>query len=92
VVSLFLQRGELPAVLSGWRQITLAGHRVYVRDPAQPDLTWSAGGYVFTVVADAPAPVVADVVNTLPHDTPSGLWGRMERGLKRLLSWLDLFG
>jgi sigma-E factor negative regulatory protein RseB len=92
VVSLFLQRGQLPAALSGWRQVSLSGHRVYVRDLAEPDLTWSAGGYVFTVVADAPAPVVAAMVKALPHDTPAGFWGRMERGMKRLISWLDPLG
>ncbi|HEV2452606.1 MAG TPA: hypothetical protein VGS62_11855 [Streptosporangiaceae bacterium] len=91
VVSLFLQRGQLPAVLSGWQRIRLDGDRVYVRDPAQPDLTWSASGYVFTVVADAPAPVVTAMVNTLPHDRSPGFWGRMKRGLKRLLSWVDPF-
>ena len=91
VVSLFLQRGQLPAGLPGWRVASLGGHPVYVRDPAEPSLTWAARGFVFTVVADAPAPVVAQMVDGLPHDGGPGFWGRISRGVKRLLSWVNPF-
>lgn len=92
VVSVFVQRGRLPAVLPGWRETGLRGNRLYVRNPGEPDLTWSAGGFVYTVVAGAPSPTVAAVVNALPHQAPLGFWARMKRGLRRLLSWLDPFG
>jgi sigma-E factor negative regulatory protein RseB len=91
VISLFLQRGQLPGVLPGWRQTALGGHPVYLRNPAEPDLTWSAGGYVYTVVAGAPAPVIASVVDSLPHQGRPGFWGRMNRGMRRMLSWINPF-
>jgi hypothetical protein len=91
VVSLFVQRGQLPAVLSGWRQTDVSGHPLFLRNPAEPDLTWSASGYVFTVVAAAPASTLAGVVDSLPHQARSGFWGRMGRGVKRLLSWVNPF-
>ena len=91
VVSLFLQRGQLPGMLPGWRPTELDGHLVYLRNPAEPDLTWSAGGYVYTVVAGAPAPVIASVVDSLPHQGRPGFWGRMDRGMHRVFSWINPF-
>jgi sigma-E factor negative regulatory protein RseB len=91
VVSLFVQRGQLPAGLTGWRQTDLSGNRLYVKNPGEPDVTWSAGGFVFTMVAAAPAPTVAAAVNALPHQAPAGFWGRMKRGAARLASWLNPF-
>jgi sigma-E factor negative regulatory protein RseB len=91
VVSLFVQRGRLPAALPGWRQTGVNGYRLYVSNPGEPDLTWSARGFVYTVVAGAPAPTVAAVVNALPHDAGLGFWARMKRGLRRLWSWIDPF-
>ena len=91
VVSLFVQRGQLPASLAGWRQTDLSGHSLFLRNPAEPDLTWAAGGYVYTVVADAPAPILAGVVDSLPHQARPGFWSRMGRGMKRLLSWANPF-
>ena len=92
VVSLFVQRGRLPATLPGWRPTDLNGNRLYVRNPGEPNLTWSASGFVFTVVAAAPAPVVATVVDVLPHQRQPGFWSRMYRGVRRLASWLNPFG
>ncbi len=92
VVSLFVQRGQLPAALPGWHQTGLRGNRLYVKDLGEPDLTWSGGGFVFTVVAAAPAPTVAAAVNALPHQAEPGFWGRMKRGVLRLLSWVNPFG
>jgi sigma-E factor negative regulatory protein RseB len=91
VVSLFVQRGKLPAALSGWRQTDLSGHPLFLRNPAEPDLTWSADGYVYTVVATAPAATLAGVVDSLPHEARLGFWARMGRGVRRLLSWVDPF-
>ena len=91
VVSLFVQRGRLPAALPGWHETDVSGNPLYVSNPGEPDLTWSAGGFVYTVVAGAPAPTVAAVVNALPHQAGLGFWDRMKRGLQRLLSWINPF-
>jgi sigma-E factor negative regulatory protein RseB len=90
-VSLFVQRGRLPAALPGWTRTGLDGHPLFVRNPGEPDVAWSAGGFAFTMVADAPAPVVAGVVNALPHQGRPGFWRRMAHGVRRLLSWVNPF-
>ena len=92
VISVFEQRGHLPASLPGWRKTTVAGHVVFVAEPDQRSLTWSGRGLVYTVVADAPTQTVNSVVGTLPHDKPPGFWKRMTRGLGRLASWVNPFG
>ena len=92
VISVFEQRGQLPASLPGWRKATVAGHVIFVAGPDQRSLTWVGGGMVYTVVADAPTPAVDAVVGALPHDKPPGFWKRMTRGLDRLASWVNPFG
>jgi len=91
VVSLFEQRGDLAAKLTGWQKITVAGHVIYAAEPDHRSLTWSSRGMVYTVMADAPAQTVADVVRALPHDTPPGFWKRMSRGFARMASWANPF-
>jgi sigma-E factor negative regulatory protein RseB len=92
VISVFEQRGHLPASLPGWRKTTVTGHVVFVAEPDQRSLTWSGRGMVYTVVADAPTQTVNAVVGALPHDKPPGFWKRMTRGLVRLASWVNPFG
>ena len=92
VVSLFEQRGNLAAKLTGWQKITVAGHAIYAAEPDQRSLTWSSRGMVYTVMADAPAQTVDDVIGVLPHDKPPGFWKRMSRGFSRLASWVNPFG
>jgi sigma-E factor negative regulatory protein RseB len=89
VVSLFVQRGYLPARISGWSPVALAGHQVYANDPDDLCFAWSAGGFVYTLIAAAPRQTVGQVVAALPHDDDAGLLGRMKHGLHRLLSWLS---
>ena len=91
VVSLFEQRGNLAAKLTGWQKITVAGHVIYAAEPDQRSLTWSSRGMVYTVMADAPAQTVDNVIGVLPHDTPPGFWKRMSRGFGRLASWVNPF-
>jgi sigma-E factor negative regulatory protein RseB len=91
VVSVFVQRGELPEVLPGWREISVSGHEVYSSDPGQRSLSWSAHGFVYTVITAAPPAVVSSVVAAMPHDPPRGFWGRIAHGLKRLASWANPF-
>lgn len=91
VVSLFVQRGQLADGLPGWHRVTTAGHTVFAIDPDERSLTWSAGGFVYTVIADAPPATVRQVVATLPYGGHPGFWARMARGFKRLVSWADPF-
>jgi sigma-E factor negative regulatory protein RseB len=92
VVSLFLQRGNLAPKIAGWQKVTLEGRIFYAGEPDASSLTWSARGFVYTVLAEAPPQTVGAVVHTLPHDTPPGFWGRLHRGFARLASWVNPFG
>jgi hypothetical protein len=91
VVSLFEERGKLAARLAGWQRTTVGGRIVYAAGSAQRSLTWSGNGMVYTLIADAPAPAVAAVVDALPYDKPPGFWKRMSRGLARLASLVNPF-
>jgi sigma-E factor negative regulatory protein RseB len=90
MVSVFEQRGKLPATLPGWRKTKTGGHVVFAL-PDQRLLTWAGHGMVFTMVADAPSQTVDAVVGALPHDGPTGFWKRMSRGLVRVASWVNPF-
>ncbi len=94
VVSVFIQRGELPDSLPGWRQIRVNGLPVYLTQSTglgERGVAWSSGGFVYTVIADAPAQTVQDVVVQLPHDRDADFWDRVQRGLRRIGSWFDPF-
>jgi sigma-E factor negative regulatory protein RseB len=90
MVSVFEQRGKLPATLAGWRKTRTGGHVVFAL-PDQRALTWAGHGMVFTMVADAPSQTVDAVVAALPHDGPTGFWKRMSHGLVRVASWVNPF-
>jgi sigma-E factor negative regulatory protein RseB len=95
VVSLFIQRGQLSGTLSGWRLARVHGLPVYLTESAEVDeqgLAWSADGFVYTVIADAPPESVAQVITELPHARDIGFWERVMRGIKRMGSWVDPFG
>jgi sigma-E factor negative regulatory protein RseB len=95
VVSLFIQRGELSGTLPGWHLARVHGLRVYATESGDVDeqgLAWSADGFVYTVIADAPPDSVAQVIAQLPHDGDMGFWGRVVQGVKRMGSWFDPFG
>jgi sigma-E factor negative regulatory protein RseB len=91
VISLFVQRGDLPAVLTGWQRVEISGHDVFAGDPDDTTIAWSGGGYVFTMIADAPATTVDRAIAALPHSDQSGFWTRLGRGLRRLASWANPF-
>ena len=91
VVSVFMQRGDLPAKLTGWQKITLDGRDVYTGEPDQRSITWAGQGFVFTVMADAPPATLNQAVDTLPYNPPPGFWGRLSRGFGRLASWANPF-
>jgi hypothetical protein len=44
------------------------------------------------MIADAPDQTVDQAVSALPHSRKAGFFGRMDRGLHRLASWLNPFG
>jgi len=91
VVSVFMQRGELPRVLPGWQPAAVRGQQVFSGEPDERTLAWAAGGFVYTVLADAPPATVQRMVAELPHDRRTGFWQRVARGLKRMGSWFDPF-
>jgi sigma-E factor negative regulatory protein RseB len=91
VISLFVQRGQLPARLPGWQRIAIAGHPAYSVDPDDQTIAWSGGGYVVTLLADAPASTVDQAIQALPHGSEPGLWARLGRGFHRLASWANPF-
>jgi len=61
-------------------------------DLDEQGVAWSADGFVYTVIADAPPESVARVITALPHDRDVGFWDRVVRGVKRMGSWFDPFG
>jgi sigma-E factor negative regulatory protein RseB len=89
VISVFVQRGELGRPMPGWRQIRMRGQTVYSIDPDSRSFAWSSGGFVYTVVADAPAAVVRQVVAAMPNPTRPGFWQRLAIGFRRLASGLN---
>ena len=87
------QRGELPKSLPGWRRIAARGRdAVYAIDPDDRTLTWSARGFVYTMISDAAPGTVDQALSQLPHDSPAGFWERMGRGFGRMVSWANPFG
>lgn len=92
VVSVFIQRGQLTASMAGWRKAAIQGQTVLSGEPDNRTLAWSADGFVYTVIADAPSQTVDQIVAGLPHDRAPSFWQRVGRGLKRLGSWLNPFG
>jgi sigma-E factor negative regulatory protein RseB len=89
VVSVFVQRGQLGHPAPGWRRITVSGQTIYSVNPQERSFTWSAGGFVYTLVADAPLETVSQVAAALPGPSAPGFWQRIAHGLHRLVSWLN---
>jgi sigma-E factor negative regulatory protein RseB len=89
VVSLFVQRGELARPMPGWRPVALLGRTVYAIDPDQRSFAWSADGFVYTLIADAPMETLSHVVAATPGSTGPGFWPRMARGFRRIASWIN---
>jgi sigma-E factor negative regulatory protein RseB len=89
IVSLFVQRGVLGRPMAAWRPVTLRGQTVYSVGPEERSFAWSAGGFGYTLIADARMQTVSQVVAALPGATRLGFWPRMARGLRRLASWIN---
>lgn len=94
VISVFIQRGELEGTLPGWHHVAVGGMPVYSTrsgDLDEQGLAWSARGFVYTVIADAPPHTVSRVIAELPHQRDTGFWDRVARGIRRIGSWFDPF-
>jgi len=93
-VSLFEQRGHLDrGRLGGYRPQRIGDATIYLREDLPLRLTWSAGGRVYTMLADAPDETVRAVVAALPHNRDEdGLLDRVRRGVGRVVSWFNPFG
>ena len=67
----------------------MSGQTVYSVNPDQRSFAWSASGFVYTMIADAPMATVGQVVTAMPGTARLGFWQRMARGFHRLVSWLN---
>ena len=93
-VSLFEQPGRVDETSMAGYSPSLDQDGVhYVRNGLPRQVVWSADGVVYAVVADAPEPLVDEVVAGLPHQAaePDGVTSRIGRGLARVGSWLNPF-
>jgi hypothetical protein len=94
-VSVFEQPGRLdPTKLNGFAAREVEGGVVYSTPGPPATFTWSVDDWVVTVVADAPAETVDDVLAALPPREPEGhrgLVARVGKGAERLASWLNPF-
>jgi negative regulator of sigma E activity len=94
-VSLFEQRGRLDVSrLAGFQPVPMGDGVVHVREGVPRYLVWSAGGSVYTVVADAPPETVGEVMAALPaaEGSDTGVVPRIRRGILRVASWFSPFG
>ncbi len=92
-VSVFSQRGRLdPDSIAGWQQVKISGIRAWTRPGLSQRVIWSGGGWVRTVVADAPDSVVSAAVVAFPVPVDESFTDRIQRGLHRMGSWVDPSG
>ncbi|WP_047870552.1 hypothetical protein [Nocardiopsis sp. RV163] len=94
-VSVFTQRGKLDSKHSptepngyagtgtGGSGVTPQHGTIFGGDAGQYQSMWQANGFVYTVLADAPAGLASSAVAALPGPG-SGFWARVHRGLSRL--------
>lgn len=95
-VSVFTQRGKLDTEHSpvsgngyvgtgtGGNSVTTQHDTIFGGDTGQYQSMWQADGFVFTVLADAPAGLASTAVTALPEPGGAGFWTRVQRGLARL--------
>jgi sigma-E factor negative regulatory protein RseB len=75
--------------MPGWRQVSVGGQQAFVSGHS---VTWSAPGFVYTVIADAPPQTVTQVVEALPRQSSPGVLDRLGRGFIRIARALNPFG
>lgn len=91
VISLFVERGGLPGALPGWQHVVIDGHGAYTSDPDERTLAWASRGFVFTMIADAPAGTIDQAVAAFADGNSPSFWSRIDRGFRRLASLANLF-
>lgn len=83
------QTGSLDrGALHGFRDATIAGGRVWVRDGIPTVATWEADGRVYTVVTNAGSARLRLAVEALPTSPAGGLTERIDSGLDRMSAWV----
>ncbi len=93
-VSVFYQEGRLDAKrLDGFQPRTLGVTSVLAKGGPPAKATWSADGYVFTVVGDVSWATMREIVDALPHRPApdNGVVARIGRGVERVSTWLNPF-
>lgn len=100
VTSVFQQRGRLDEeALTGFEKRSVGSGpsegTVYVRYGLSSSAMWSSGGLVYTVVSDTPYGLDA-ALTALPHEPvsrsgPDSVGQRLDRGMTRMVSWLNPF-
>ena len=95
-VSVFSQRGKLGGDVpngvrggfvgtgTGEAGVTPQHDTIFDGDGGRYHGMWQADGFVYTVLADAPADLTASAVAALPGPGGSGFWARVHRGMSRL--------
>ncbi len=92
VISLFVERGHLAGGMGGWQAVKLDGHKVFTSDPDDRSIAWGSGGFVFTMISDAPVSTVRQAFAAALADSRApDFWVRLGRGFKRLASLANLF-
>lgn len=95
--SVFEQRGRLDASsLEGFSEVGAGKARTYVRYGLSSYAVWASGETVYTAVSDTPRGLDA-LLATFPHQgadsgaSGNGLGQRLDRGMTRMVSWLNPF-
>jgi sigma-E factor negative regulatory protein RseB len=88
-VSLFVQPGSLSPQMTGWRPVEVNGQQAFVSGRS---ITWAGAGLVYTMIADAPAQTVSQVVGALPGSDSPGVLDRLGRGFIRIAHAINPFG
>ncbi|SIO90208.1 transcriptional regulator [Nocardiopsis sp. JB363] len=96
-ISVFVQRGKLGeenldsdqngyvGTGPGGTGVTTGHETIFGGDVGQYQSMWQADGFVYTLLADAPADLASSAVTALPGpEGSSGFWPRVQRGLSRL--------
>lgn len=94
-VSVFVQPGSLDerallAAGKGWQRTERQGRTVFRRESLGRWAVSAGGGYVYTVVTDAPPSTAEAVAAELSRDRTS-FWTRVTRGARRIGSTADPF-
>lgn len=95
--SVFQQRGSLdPDALRGFEPRSYGEGVIHVREGLVTYAVWAAGGVVFTVAGDTPHGLAAAVAGfphrpTVGNDGNTNLPARLDRGMSRMVSWLNPF-